>query len=173
MGKLSKAAATTGLILAFTGSIASADISTTGPKYTNTQKDTTKTNVVCINNNSVSASNSSSQTATSGNASSSSNTTNGSASSGNASNSNSSNVTVTVNGSCPKGTTAAPANSPAAKAAAAGQTNLHFDTAGNLLLPETGANDTIKLAVVVATVAAAFAAVSQLGLALYRKTLNR
>lgn len=172
MGKISKFAATAGFVFVVAGSIASADIKNTGAGSTNTETNTKNNSVVCINNNVVSSTTTSTQTSTSGGASNTGNTKGGSATSGSASNTNSSNVTVTVNGSCPAGTTPAPANSPAAKAAAAGQTNLKFDTKGNLLLPATGTNDTVKLAAMVLAAAAAVALISQFGLSLYRKAVT-
>ena len=177
MGKVSKFAATAGVILAVAGGVASADVSNTGPNSTNTETNTSNSNIVCINDNVISGSNSSSQSSSSGNASSSGNTSSGGSSSGNASNSNSSSVTVSVNGNCPGGTTPVPANSQAAQAAAAGQTNLVFNSAGVLVsssqpLPETGTNDTIKMAIVTVAIIGLAAAVSQFGFSTYRRSLK-
>jgi hypothetical protein len=172
MGKLSKLAATASLIIAVAGSAASAATTNNGSGSNNSQKssNSSTSSVVCINNAVIN--NSSTTSATSGSANSSSNTGgSGSTQSGNAS--SSANVSVTVNGSCPKGTTAAPANSPAAKAAAAGQTNLKFDKTGNLLLPATGTSDTVKLGVVIAVAVALVATASQVALNLYRKAAIR
>lgn len=172
MGKLSRIAAAASLVFALSSGIVSAqDITNTGPGSTNSTSTTTNntSNVVCISN--VVISNTNSQTSTSGSATTGGNTSGGSSSSGNASNSN--NVTVTVNGACPAGTTAAPADSPAARAAAAGQTNLRFNSKGQLLLPETGTNSTVKAAVIAAAGIAGVAAVSQVGFGAYRRVSNR
>ena len=71
-------------------------IDTTGPKSTNKVINVDNSTVTLQNNNTVSVSNTSSQTATSGNASVSGNTTGGSATSGDATNTNSTTTSITI-----------------------------------------------------------------------------
>ena len=173
MGKIARVLASSSLLVVLSTGVAAADasITNTGAGSTNsiTNNNTKTSKVVCINNTLVS--NSSSQTSNSGSASSTENTSAGSATTGNSSNTNVTNVQA--NGSCPTGTTPAPAGSPAATAAAGGKGGLVFDSKGNLVagskLPATGTADTVKDVAYVTAGVATVAAVSQIGLGAYRR----